>query len=74
LQIGGAAPTILNAANEIAVRSFLAEEIGFLDIVPMVEETLARLPAAAPRSLEDVRSLDAEARRAAEATLAQRRK
>jgi 1-deoxy-D-xylulose-5-phosphate reductoisomerase len=74
LQIGGAAPTILNAANEIAVRSFLAEEIGFLDIVPMVEETLARLPAAAPRSLEDVRSLDAEARRAAEATLARRRK
>jgi 1-deoxy-D-xylulose-5-phosphate reductoisomerase len=74
LQIGGAAPTILNAANEIAVRSFLAEEIGFLDIVPTVEETLARLPASAPRSLEDVRSLDAEARRAAEATLARRRK
>src|SRR3546814_1265018 len=43
LQIGGAAPTILNAANEVAVHSFLAEKIGFLDIVGIVEEVLARL-------------------------------
>lgn len=72
LQSGGAAPTILNAANEIAVRSFLAGDIGFLDIVAVVEETLARLPAAAPQSLADVHAVDAEARRIAQATLARR--
>ncbi|MGH9808318.1 MAG: 1-deoxy-D-xylulose-5-phosphate reductoisomerase, partial [Terriglobia bacterium] len=34
-------PTILNAANEIAVEAFLDRRIGFLDIARVVEETLA---------------------------------
>ena len=33
LQAGGGAPTILNAANEVAVEAFLQRRIGFLDIV-----------------------------------------
>lgn len=65
LQTGGAAPTILNAANEIAVRGFLSGEIGFLDIVPVVEETLARLPSDAPASLDEVGAVDEAARRTA---------
>ncbi|HEX9461950.1 MAG TPA: 1-deoxy-D-xylulose-5-phosphate reductoisomerase [Alphaproteobacteria bacterium] len=65
LRLGGAAPTILNAANEVAVSGFLLGEIGFLDIVRSVEETLRALPHTAPATLEDVRGLDAEARRVA---------
>ncbi|MDH3700451.1 MAG: 1-deoxy-D-xylulose-5-phosphate reductoisomerase [Alphaproteobacteria bacterium] len=62
LQSGGRAPTILNAANEIAVASFLAGEIGFLDISGTVEETLSRVPNSALTSLEDVYTTDTEAR------------
>ncbi|MBI3451954.1 MAG: 1-deoxy-D-xylulose-5-phosphate reductoisomerase [Rhodospirillales bacterium] len=65
LQRGGGAPTILNAANEVAVRGFLAGGIGFLDIVAGVEETLATVAPGAPASLAEFRALDAEARRVA---------
>jgi 1-deoxy-D-xylulose-5-phosphate reductoisomerase len=41
LRTGGRAPTILNAANEIAVEAFLERQIGFLDIARVVEETLS---------------------------------
>src|ERR1700749_4362969 len=40
MRLGGLAPTILNAANEIAVAAFLGGQIGFLDIPRVVEETL----------------------------------
>src|ERR1700704_6163348 len=38
LQTGGISTIIMNAANEIAVGSFLASEIGFLDIARIVED------------------------------------
>ncbi|HUO93675.1 MAG TPA: 1-deoxy-D-xylulose-5-phosphate reductoisomerase [Rhizomicrobium sp.] len=41
LRAGGLAPTILNAANEVAVEAFLARRIGFLDIATVIAETLA---------------------------------
>ena len=65
LQSGGAAPTILNAANEIAVARFLAGEIGFLDIAAIVEHTLDRVPSPEMATLDDVIAVDAEARRVA---------
>ncbi len=65
LEVGGAAPAVLNAANEVAVAAFLAREIGFLDIAARVEAVLARLTPAAPQSLEDVLAVDAEARHSA---------
>lgn len=40
LRSGGFAPTVLNAANEIAVQAFLDRRIGFLDISKVVGETL----------------------------------
>ena len=40
LETGGAAPTILNAANEIAVAAFIAGRIGFGGIAELVEATL----------------------------------
>jgi 1-deoxy-D-xylulose-5-phosphate reductoisomerase len=61
---GGGAPTVLNAANEIAVAAFLDERIGFLEIAAHVERTLERLAGRGIASLEDVYALDDEARAA----------
>ena len=70
---GGTAPAVLNAANEIAVRAFLAERCAFLDIARVVEKTLDAGASAGvgygrdDLDLEDVLSADAWARiRAAE--------
>ena len=61
LRQGGAAPTILNAANEIAVEAFLERRVGFLDIAGIAEETLAT--AAGPlATLDDVLAVDGQAR------------
>ncbi len=65
LQSGGGAPTILSAANEVAVQAFLDRRIGFLDIEKIVEETLAALPHRPLRDLGEVRDTDTEARRVA---------
>jgi 1-deoxy-D-xylulose-5-phosphate reductoisomerase len=66
LQMGGAAPTILNAANEVAVEQFLGRRIGFLGIARTVERTLSALAhemnGPAPTSLKDVLTLDGAAR------------
>jgi len=59
---GGGAPTVLNAANEIAVAAFLDERIGFLDIAATVERTLDRLAGRRIGSLDDVYALDRETR------------
>jgi 1-deoxy-D-xylulose-5-phosphate reductoisomerase len=66
LQKGGDAPTILNAANETAVASFLAGRIGFLDIERVVESALDTLPNTVPGSIDDVVAVDNEARLYAE--------
>ncbi len=65
LQSGGAAPTILNAANEVAVARFLAGEIGFLDIAAIVEHTMTRVPLQSITTLDDIMAVDGEARRVA---------
>ncbi|MDQ2101374.1 1-deoxy-D-xylulose-5-phosphate reductoisomerase [Azospirillum isscasi] len=65
LQSGGGAPTILSAANEVAVQAFLDRRIGFLDIERIVEEVLGALPHRPLRDLGAVRDTDSEARRAA---------
>ena len=67
LQNGGAAPTILNAANEVAVARFLAGEIGFLDIAAIVEHTMTRVPLQSITTLDDIMAIDGEARRVAAA-------
>lgn len=62
---GGAAPAILNAANEAAVAAFLAREIAFGDIAGVVARVLDRYEPSAPVSIADVLAIDAEARRLA---------
>jgi len=72
LQAGAGAPTVLNAANEVAVALFLDRRLGFLDIAAVVEETLDLLGAPATTGLEAIVALDQTARAAA-ARLAARR-
>ena len=68
---GGTAPTILNAANEVAVAAFLGGRIGFTAIADLVAETLARLPAGPvpPEGLDTLLATDREARALAEQLL-----
>ena len=70
LKGGNGAPTILSAANEIAVHGFLAGRIGFLDIVRVVEKVLEQVPRNKINNLDDVRALDTAAREAAAGLIA----
>ena len=58
LEAGAAAPVVLNAANEVAVASFLAGQIGFPEIVALVQEALNGSSYDAPRSIGDVLEID----------------
>ena len=62
LESGGSAPIVLNAANEVAVASFLAGGIRFPDIVDLVQQALDELDFAAPRSIPDVLDIDRRTR------------
>jgi 1-deoxy-D-xylulose-5-phosphate reductoisomerase len=62
LREGGAKPAILNAANEIAVASFLESRTAFLDIASIAAETLASYDPAPPRTIDEVLEIDREAR------------
>ena len=68
-QAGGAAPAVLNAANEVAVAAFLAGQLPFTRIAAMVEQVLARYAPPAPVTLADVFAIDAEARAQARAAM-----
>jgi 1-deoxy-D-xylulose-5-phosphate reductoisomerase len=75
LQSGGAAPTVLNAANEVAVELFLNRKTTFPGIAALVEKTLERaasdLAGVLPDSLEAVMHLDRRAREIARSLLAE---
>ena len=62
LRAGGAAPTVLNAANEVAVAAFLAGRMGFLDIARLVDHIVSELSHGAADSLDNVLAADTEAR------------
>lgn len=69
---GGAAPTVMNAANEVAVAAFLDRRLGFLDIAATVDRTLDRMNSlgqletgAGDDILETAMMVDASARRVA---------
>lgn len=66
LQAGGAAPAVLNAANEVAVQAFLDRQIGFMDISYVVQESLGKADMKAPQSLSMVFETDMQARLIAE--------
>jgi 1-deoxy-D-xylulose-5-phosphate reductoisomerase len=62
---GGVAPTVLNAANEIAVAAFLDEGLPYLQIPVIVEKTLSAIQSSSVDSLEVILDVDAQARRVA---------
>ncbi|MCG9514420.1 1-deoxy-D-xylulose-5-phosphate reductoisomerase [Acinetobacter pittii] len=62
MRAGGLAPTILNAANEIAVAAFLKEQIGFTNIPQVVEHTLQKLENSVADNIESILNKDEVAR------------
>ena len=62
---GGNWPCIMNAANEVAVEAFLKEQIGFLQIPDVIEQTLGKSVYIKAPQLEDLFNSDLEARRVA---------
>lgn len=63
LEQGGAAPVVLNAANEVAVGAFLDRRIGFTDIADLIERALAGSGAGALGSIDECVAIDAQTRR-----------
>jgi 1-deoxy-D-xylulose-5-phosphate reductoisomerase len=61
-RVGGTAPCVLNAANEIAVHAFLAGRMGFNGIPAVIEQTLTSLPGGPVRAFESLYEADREAR------------
>jgi 1-deoxy-D-xylulose-5-phosphate reductoisomerase len=74
LEAGGTAPAILNAANEVAVASFLDGRLGYAAIPAVIGDVLDALPAGPAASLDQILAADGEARRAAEAAVVRRRR
>lgn len=62
---GGNVPCVLNAANEVVVAAFLRDEIGFLRMSDVIEETMGRVAFLEKPTYEDYVRTDAEARRVA---------
>jgi 1-deoxy-D-xylulose-5-phosphate reductoisomerase len=62
LKSGGSAATILNAANEVAVASFLERKIGFREIDQLIDRVLNRLPSTVMEDCESVLMQDQAAR------------
>ena len=74
LRSGGALPTILNAANEVAVAAFMAGAVGFYGVSDIVERVCSRLGAGtvrSPETVEEALAVDEEARLAARALVPQ---
>ncbi|HEU0305912.1 MAG TPA: 1-deoxy-D-xylulose-5-phosphate reductoisomerase, partial [Lysobacter sp.] len=65
IRAGGTAPAVLNAANEVAVESFLAGRLRFTAIARVIEESLTRVASGSADAIEAVLEADSRARRAA---------
>jgi 1-deoxy-D-xylulose-5-phosphate reductoisomerase len=70
LRAGGAAPAILNAANEVAVAAFLAHQLPYLGIAATLRSTLDDIGSRPAHSLDDLFAADQDARRIASARIA----
>lgn len=70
LRAGGAAPALLNAANEEAVAAFLDGRLPFLGIAEVIERTLERLPVGPVERLDALLDADLTARREAQRIIA----
>ncbi|WFP51070.1 1-deoxy-D-xylulose-5-phosphate reductoisomerase [Methylomonas sp. EFPC3] len=71
IKAGGIMPTVLNAANEIAVDAFLNERVRFTDIAKIIERSMAHFEPEAADTLDHVLDADRRAREVAETVIAQ---
>jgi 1-deoxy-D-xylulose-5-phosphate reductoisomerase len=62
LSLGGLMPTVLNAANEVAVEAFLMQKIKFTQIADVVEKTLEQFSVSAADQLDAILAIDQESR------------
>ena len=65
-EVGGTAPCVLNAADEVAVAAFLAERIPFTGIPAVIEQVLGEMPVQPIGHFDDLFAADAEARERSE--------
>ncbi|MBR4327091.1 MAG: 1-deoxy-D-xylulose-5-phosphate reductoisomerase [Bacteroidales bacterium] len=65
---GGNAPCAMNAANEVAVKRFLQDKIGFLQMSDLIEDVIAKTPFVASPTLDDIIETHKEATKIAEAS------
>jgi len=72
-RVGGSATCSLNAADEIAVGAFLNDELPFLGIAEIAEETLSKVPNREPSSVGEVLEIDRESRQLARELIQARR-
>lgn len=70
IKAGGIMPTVLNAANEIAVDAFLNEKVRFTEIAVIIERSMARFEPETADSLEHILDADRRAREAAHDVIA----
>ena len=70
---GGIRPTVLNAANEIAVQAFLDRQIGFMQIPQCIEQTLSQVPSGPATDLDCILAADRLAREYAQQIVGQMR-
>jgi 1-deoxy-D-xylulose-5-phosphate reductoisomerase len=68
-EAGGTAPCALNAADEVAVAAFLAEQIPFTAIAAVIERVLEQMPAQPVTHFDDLFAADAEARERSESAI-----
>jgi 1-deoxy-D-xylulose-5-phosphate reductoisomerase len=61
-EVGGTAPCVLNAADEVAVEAFLAGRIPFTGIPEVIDRTLDAIPGGAVRHFDDLFKVDSAAR------------
>ena len=57
---GGSMPTVFNAANELAVKKFLQEKIGFMDIYEIIGQSMDRHQVIANPDLDEILAVEAE--------------
>jgi 1-deoxy-D-xylulose-5-phosphate reductoisomerase len=70
---GGSAPTVLNAANEIAVEAFLKNQLSFLDIATVVDATLQKnINQSVQTELQGILAVDMQARQIAHNEISKR--
>lgn len=62
LRVGGNMPCIVNAANEVAVAGFLADNVSFLGMSEVIEQCMQKIPAIAHPTLDDYLNTDKETR------------